>query len=285
MPLSPRTKIKPTKSDQMHHVDELGNFGFQKVAIWQTAPGCLAYTLTNDKPETKAIFSTPKALYAFCCQNEVRYIGRTTKSLSKRFVGYCKPGNTQATNRRCHEKILKCLESGEVEIHALTFSPHFEYRGIAIDFASGLEQGLIDFFTPPWNATIKGGRAKTESEALEEEASAPTAPAPATPPQDTASLADFTIKLRKTYFEKGFINPPANVASQFGERGEVILIRLEGEELPVSTTIQHVSASYAAPRIMGGACVASWFQKHFALDDDVRIKIVSRNEIFVMLPK
>jgi hypothetical protein len=118
----------------------------------------------------RRICATPNTLYAFCCGDDVLYIGKTTKTLSKRFVGYCDPGNGRATNWKCHQGIRRLLERGrEVRIFVLPSHSHLSWGGYEINMAAGLEDSLLRAFQPPWNGSNK--RWLSEAAANEEELS------------------------------------------------------------------------------------------------------------------
>jgi hypothetical protein len=143
--------------------------GLEDAAGWQIDGKKLKHVGDN-KANWQRLTSIPNCLYAFCCGDDVLYIGKTTKTLSKRFVGYCDPGNGRATNWKCHQGIRRLLERGrEVRIFVLPSHSHLRWSGYEINMAAGLEDSLLRAFQPPWNGSNK--RWLSEAAANEEELS------------------------------------------------------------------------------------------------------------------
>lgn len=142
--------------------------GLEDAARWQIDGKKLK--TTGYKPARwRHLCSVPNSLYAFCSSDEVLYIGKTTKTLSKRFVGYCDPGNGRATNYKCHKGIRDLLRRGkDVRVLVLPSDPALKWRGIEINLAAGLEDTLVKTFKPKWNGSNK--RFLTESATNEESA-------------------------------------------------------------------------------------------------------------------
>lgn len=86
----------------------LVELGFEPAATWHLAGEWLGYRYVEGAGDRMASrFAVSNALYAFCDGNHVLYIGKTSQTLRKRLAGYCKPGSTQSTNRKCHALIRK----------------------------------------------------------------------------------------------------------------------------------------------------------------------------------
>lgn len=90
----------------------LKNVGFRDIGRWEKGKnGNLKYELDlTELPASGAIIDVRNALYAFIHGDLVMYIGKTARSIRKRFVGYCSPGKTQQTNMRCHRNIGTALK-------------------------------------------------------------------------------------------------------------------------------------------------------------------------------
>lgn len=144
--------------------------GLEDAARWQIDGKKLKHV--GDKSANwQRLTSIANCLYAFCCGDDVLYIGKTTKTLSKRFVGYCDPGNGKATNWKCHQKIRALLLSGkDVRILVLPSRSHLSWGGFEINLAAGLEDALVKAFKPPWNGSNK--HLLTETTINEEELNA-----------------------------------------------------------------------------------------------------------------
>lgn len=91
-------------------------------------------------------------LYAFVTDGIVKYVGKTTQTLSERMAGYQRPGPTQTTNRKNNQRIRECLEAGLcVEILVLPDSGLLHYGSFHINLAAGLEDDIIHTLDPEWN--------------------------------------------------------------------------------------------------------------------------------------
>lgn len=135
--------------------------GLEDAARWQI-DGKKLKTVGDKKARWRHLCAVPNTLYAFCCGDEVLYIGKTTQTLAKRFVGYCDPGNGRATNYKCHKGIRELLsQDKEVRILVLPSDPSLKWNGIEINLAAGLEDSLVETFRPKWNGSNKHLRTET----------------------------------------------------------------------------------------------------------------------------
>ena len=142
--------------------------GLEDAACWQI-DGKKLKTVGDKKACWCHLCAVPNTLYAFSCEDEVLYIGKTTQTLSKRFVGYCDPGKGRATNYKCHKGIRDLLQRGKkVRILVLPSDPWLKWNGIEINLAAGLEDQLVKTFKPKWNGSNK--HLRTETAANEETA-------------------------------------------------------------------------------------------------------------------
>jgi len=123
----------------------LVEIGFIRVGDWRLVSGRLVFGIDV------AIDST-NVLYAFVSEGEVRYIGKTTRTLPKRMQGYQNPSSSQSTNIRNNTeiKILLALKKN-VDIYALPDTGLLRYGEFSINLAAGLEDGLIGTLKPAWN--------------------------------------------------------------------------------------------------------------------------------------
>lgn len=109
----------------------------------------------------------PHSLYAFVSGEKVLYIGKTTRTLNKRFTGYCDPGKGQATNKKCHLGIRKLIKQGKtIRILVLPQTIPLKWGDYPINLAAGLEDALVNAFKPEWNSL--SGKHLTETQTLEE---------------------------------------------------------------------------------------------------------------------
>ena len=135
----------------------------EDAARWQI-DGKKLKTVGDKKARWRHLCDVPNTLYAFCSGEEVLYIGKTTQTLKKRFVGYCDPGNGRATNYKCHKGIRELLSRGEeVRILVLPSDSSLKWNGIEINLAAGLEDHLVKTFKPKWNGSNKHLRTETSA--------------------------------------------------------------------------------------------------------------------------
>lgn len=261
------------------------NMGFEDVGKWVLNGEYISYAL--DIP-TFALLDTVNALYAFVCDGEVKYIGKTARSIRRRFFGYCRPGITQQTNKRCHAKIKKALAEG-AEIRVLIFAPQHDlrYSEFEINLAAGLEDSLIDKFDPPWNGGDRGRRIteNAEREAEEEKVSSGADTAgvigdTSIPRITTESSASFNIKLGQTYYEFGFINPGVEASRHLGNHGDPVRILFDDGCDPIISTINRTANRSGGVRIVGNnRHIAQWFQEHFNLGDTIQGCVIDAHTI------
>jgi hypothetical protein len=229
--------------------ETLLNIGFRDVATWAKVNkgDGLSYSFDGaNAAADRALLDVRNALYAFVEGDTVKYVGKTARSIRKRFVGYCTPGKSQQTNWRCHQHIKSLLEKGDA-IRILVFTPisQLRYGDFEIDLAAGLEESLIAAFAPPWNGR-DGTRLITEE--AEREATDEPEPSPAnessltqSPPfskemsigtERAPSAHDhttFQIRLGPTYYHQGFINPGTEASRHLGKHGDPVIVYLGGK--------------------------------------------------------
>lgn len=95
-------------------------------------------------------------VYAFSSGETVLYVGLASKGVAKRLYFYGRPGSTQRTSLRLNEAIRNELAAG-AQIDILTAHPgDFQWNGLRVNGSAGLELGLIETYSLPWN--IRGIR-------------------------------------------------------------------------------------------------------------------------------
>jgi hypothetical protein len=154
-------------SDKIRHgIHELLQIGLEDAARWEADGERLKHV--GEKPAGwRQQTAIPNSLYAFVCEEKVLYIGKTTKTLSKRLAGYCDPGKSQATNKKCHQGIRKLIKQGKtVRILVLPQTIPLKWGDYPINLAAGLEEALVRAFKPEWNGS--NGKHLTETQTLEE---------------------------------------------------------------------------------------------------------------------
>lgn len=266
----------------------LKNVGFRDIGRWEKGKnGNLKYELDlTELPASGAIIDVRNALYAFIHGDWVMYIGKTARSIRRRFVGYCSPGKTQQTNIRCHRNIQELLAKGIiVRILVCTPPSELQYCGFQIDLAAGLEESLILRLAPPWNGaeakrpiTEEAEREKSEESAVgaaQHEDLTDLQPGPSRP-------VTFPIRLGKTYYNQGFINPGVEASEALGQHDDPVIIYLGSETEQVDSFINRTANKNGSVRIIGdNASIAKWFQKHFQLEDEAVGEVRSPNRILL----
>jgi hypothetical protein len=131
---------------------KLTEIGFKKVGKWSFKDNLLQYEL-NEKYTTKNI------LYSFVIENEIKYIGKSVKTISQRLNGYRRPNISQRTNFRLNNLIIEKLRDGKkVEIYLFEDNAELSYKEKKINLSAGLEDNLIAEFLPEWNYLGKTGK-------------------------------------------------------------------------------------------------------------------------------
>lgn len=270
--------------------DVLFTLGFEEVGCWLVDPtsGLLTYVLDDlDAATRRRILDTPNALYAFLRDDEVLYLGKTARSIRRRFQTYCKPGSRQSTNIKNNGHIRVLLSAGQgVRIAVFTPVSQLHYGDFEIDLAAGLENALIAGFDPPWNGR-DGGQSVSESaeREIEEDEGLPSKESPSIPAHPAQVRARFQIRLGDTYYDRGIINPGADASRFLGKHGDPVLVCLGTCEAVVASRINRTANSSGAVRISGGnQQIAAWLQRHFARGDVVDACVLDSDRILLRAP-
>ena len=126
-------------------LQRLKDIGFRQVGEWKLETNELKCVLRD-------LEAAVKVLYAFECNGEILYIGKSVRSLSKRMYGYQKPGLSQRTNINTNELIRKILgEQKLISIYAFVDMGKLRHGEFLVNLAAGLEDDLIDKLKPVWN--------------------------------------------------------------------------------------------------------------------------------------
>lgn len=125
--------------------DQIKRLGFRRVGSWHLSSGSIFCRLERESKSSNL-------LYSFISEEEVVYIGKTRQPLNRRMYNYKNPGPTQSTNIRVNALIGNALvASHSVDIYVLPDDGSFQYRGIRINLAAGLEDSLVAAIEPIWN--------------------------------------------------------------------------------------------------------------------------------------
>lgn len=269
-------------------LDRLLEVGFELAGSWGLSDD------DSQKPErgivlkrggSDYLWGTKNVLYAFCVDETVSYVGKTTNSANVRFRGYQRPHEKQQTNKKCQINIEDALQNGKaVSIYIFCPIGNLKYGEFEINLAAALEDAIIREIAPDWN----GRQGKIISETREREAIDESMYFPEISSEGSASevIGCFPVKLSSTYYNLGSINPGIDASKLLGEHGEPITVLLGDGGVNVSSKINRKANVNGSVRIVGNnAQIARWFQDNFSLDSNVECQILGRNEIRLLLPK
>jgi hypothetical protein len=245
-------------------VNRLLEIGFEPAGHWVLENGTLSFELVRHS-------SQRNVLYAFVCDGQVKYVGKTVRSLATRMAGYKSPGPTQSTNIRNHARIMQVLAAGAaVEILVLPDNGLLHYGQFHVNLAAGLEDDIIGVLNPEWN----GGAPEEISKSSTEEAAAVPNSA-----RGTFSSGTFSFVLQPTYYRTGFFNVGVSSQKFFGADGETIELFLGSSQHPILGTINRRANPNGTPRIMGGAGLRDWFNANAAIAGEIIVEVLSPTAI------
>lgn len=264
------------------NADVLLNMGFRDVGFWAAKDdeGRLGYEF--DGVNDGSLFDVSNVLYAFVQGEEVKYIGKTTRSVRKRFVGYCSPSGRQITNIKNNRLIRGAIANGK-QIRIFIFTPisHLSYADFPINLAAGLEDSLVARFRPSWNGKVTGvGVVQTETAEMEDEALMPESSGE----EELSEAAhEFHITLSTTYYRDGVVNPGVEASRFLGPDGDPIAISFSDGVPDITSSINRTANRTGAVRFVGkNRLIADWFRMNFTEGDTVRIRILSPNRVLMM---
>lgn len=123
------------------NVEDLKRIGFVEVGEWSLdTDGRITLCLVSGGAADLTL--VPNACYAFTERTNVRYIGKTTQGIRKRFYYYANPRANQSTNVRCNRNIREAIAEGRV-IGVLAFVPSTDLR--IGEFRLNLAAGGADY--------------------------------------------------------------------------------------------------------------------------------------------
>ena len=241
-------------------MNQLLKIGFQYAGHWYLSDGLLDVELVRHARQSNV-------LYAFVCNGDVKYVGKTTQLLAKRLYGYKNPGKTQSTNVRNHRLIRDSLANDiAVDIFALPDNGLMNFGDFHLNLAAGLEDSIISKLQPEWNGTpTKVATSEAQSR-----------------PSENSPVERFKITLHKTYYNSGFFNVSVDNESSFAGDGEQVDIFCGESAEPIIGTINRTANKNSTPRIIGGAKLKEWFQSHFEQMTEISINVNTPNEIQIV---
>jgi hypothetical protein len=263
--------------------------GFVDVASWRRgaeAPRLEYHFHEHNADIGEACFRASNVLYAFVANEDVKYIGKTTKSARTRFIGYRTPSERQITNWKCNRAINEILaQNGEVRIYIFAPDSQLRYGEFSINLAAGLEDALVARFSPLWNGKATEGAAITETAELEETTLPEDAVEEPRPPAEQIPLDPprFQITLSATYYNYGMINPGVDASQYLGGHGEPITVSFSDGAAEINSFINRTANRTGAVRIIGANTqISAWFRQHFHEGDVVEVEILGPNHILML---
>jgi hypothetical protein len=252
-------------------MNRLLNIGFKKTGYWYLENDCIKFQLD-------IMQNSKNILYAFICDGEVKYIGKSTRTLKQRMNGYQHPGPTQRTNILKNRNILNLLkEKKAVDIFVLPDNGLLHYGTFHVNLAAGLEDDLIRQINPEWNYSSYKKRKETQFEVQEKSADKNLKTDHFI--EDYEGLKFGKIVLQTTYYQKGFFNLPVKLDKFVGEDKEEIEIQY-GDPIQFTTGYINRTANLnKTPRIMGGKDLRDWFQECCKPGATIKILFLSKNQI------
>ncbi|MCX7176810.1 MAG: GIY-YIG nuclease family protein [Proteobacteria bacterium] len=247
-------------------MNRLLDIGFEPAGHWILDNGKLKCELLRHS-------SQKNILYAFICDGQVKYIGKTVRALAVRMTGYKTPGKTQTTNVNNHRRIKDLLSEGvAVEIFALPDSGLLHYGQFHLNLAAALEDDIIRVIDPEWN----GGASEDASTSITAEAESE----PGSEREPVArTVGTFSFVLQPTYYRYGFFNVGISSQKFIGADGETIELFLGTSEQPILGTINRRANTNGTPRIMGGTGLRDWFNSSASLSAEISVQVLSPTAI------
>lgn len=290
-------------------MDRLLQIGFREIGRWALAGDRLQLQLDTMQAHRRA-------LYAFATESNLLYVGKTAGTLPTRLQAYVSPHQSQRTNVRNRAALLDLLRAG-TRVRILGWiDPGLHRIGpFDLNMAAGLEDSIIALLAPPWNgARMTETRRATSNTQPQLPVEAPAenlsissaldgiaqlvAPAiakelavPLTSISNTTELSahesvdgpTFTVRLGKTYYERGFFNVPVVFSELFGAHGATVDLYCGTERALVRASLDRkANQQSGTPRIYGKNELGYWFQRRFKLDDALRVTVLSPTAAVLM---
>ena len=246
-------------------MDRLLNIGFIKIGYWEFVDGQLDYVITE------SFSDVCNNLYAFVCDGEVKYIGKTTRLLRKRMYNYKNPGASQSTNIKNNAYIREALQQNiAVDILVLPDNGLMHYGQFHLNLAAGLEDSMINTIAPEWNGGIKQSRIEPDI----------TANTLLPDPEDgtlTTDASVYSFNLAPTYWKRGFFNVSVSSSEAFAGDGDPLTILSHDGATKLTAIINRTANKSKTPRIMGGNGLRAFFQENYQVDDVISYRMLSKN--------
>ena len=252
----------------------LTDIGFLKVGSWFIENNQLEHNISS--------FSSEKnILYCFVCNDNIKYIGKTVKTVSQRMYGYKKPSISQRTNYRVNKEIKESLKNESViDIYILTDKGLLKFKNFRINIAAGLEDTLIAEIKPKWNLTGK----KLSVLKISEKKTQKTQKNIMNDCWKFKTEILIDVKIGQAYYNDGFFNIKAKYSSLFGPNKSLIQVQL-GEDIydiVEGYVNRTANGKNGYPRIMIGKKYTSWIKSNFNQGDVLKVRMTKKDYIVLI---
>jgi hypothetical protein len=244
--------------------------GFEKVGKWSFKNELFKFELDEN-------YTNRNILYSFVIENEIKYIGKSIKTISQRLNGYKNPNITQRTNFRLNNLIKEELKGGkEVEIYLFIDIAELNYRGKNINLSAGLEDNLIAEYLPEWNSLGKNGKLSERKKVIKIENKENI--------MEKVYKEEIIVKIGEAYYNQGFFNIQSKYSELFSKNHfEPIKIQIEenNSEIIIGTIYRTHNSNQT--RIKAGIEYKKWIQENFKMGDIFKVEIIEKG--FIKLKK
>ncbi len=250
---------------------KLTEIGFKKVGKWSFENNLFQYELNEN-------YTSKNILYSFVIENEIKYIGKSVKTITQRLNGYRRPNISQRTNFRLNNLIIEKLRKGkEVEIYLFEDNAELSYKGKKINLSAGLEDNLIAEHLPEWNTLGKNRKSTNKKTAIKLKTKENV--------MEKKYNEDIIVTIGEAYYNQGFFN----IGSKYSEllpknnldpikiqieenKNEIIIGKIYKFSDSGQTRIKDQSGEYKR-----------WVQKNFNKKDVFKVEIIEKD--FIKLKK
>ena len=174
--------------------------------------------------------------------------------------------------------ISEILNNRCVEIYVFINDESVKYKGYIVNLAAGLENILIETFSPEWNIQSKK---KLVEPITEESLSAQNKPL--IKPIKTMDIINpvCEVTLHKSYYGTSFFNIPVSHSTYLSMDSKSPVEVIFGNDLKTKLIAlnDRTAAKSEAPRIRIGKEFANWTLNNFRLKDKMKVEFISKNEI------
>ena len=262
----------------------LQEIGFELAGEWLLEDG-------EPRIEVRRYPAAANVLYAFACEQELLYVGRSGRALGLRMQGYEQGGPPRSVRARNRDRIVAMLMlDQQVALYAMPDPGAMLYGSFRVNLAAGLQHSLIDALDPPWNRNAGSVFETTDHTPLNIVAPAARRRKRESQNEDDSHVGSagerpsYRFLVGYMYMDKGFFNVPVRYSRLFGKDRERIKILCGSEKSTIHGHIDRSSNTNASPRIIGGGALKHWFEEHAGLNNPVDIDILAPNAVWIRNP-